>query len=222
MMVISSSLAPTTRGTSQAPTQCLRVDETRICIWTPDRSPIPSSSRSPHPLKLSTAIRTGHGANIFSAKFLPNAGTPTVVTVAGDHEIRLLEIERLSGTGEPGVERWAHGGTGLVLAVCEQKKADLGSVKVLKCHKDRTKRIATENSPFLFMTVSEDGTVRQHDLRRPHRCRSECPDPLFRAPQGVDLYSLSVSPVAPHIFAVAGRTDTVSHDLQLISFERDG
>lgn len=84
------------------------------------------------------------------------------------------------------------------------------SVKVLKCHRDRTKKIATENSPFLFMTVSEDGTVRQHDLRRPHRCRSECPDPLFRAPQGVDLYSLSVSTPAPHIFAVAGRTDTVS------------
>jgi WD and tetratricopeptide repeat-containing protein 1 len=83
-------------------------------------------------------------------------------------------------------------------------------VKVLKCHRDRTKKIATENSPFLFMTVAEDGTVRQHDLRRPHRCRSECPDPLFRAPQGVDLYSLSVSTPAPHIFAVAGRTDTVS------------
>lgn len=89
-----------------------QADDGRICIWTPDRSSIPSSSRSPHPLKLSTSIRTGHGANIFSAKFLPNAGTPTVVTVAGDHEIRLLEIERLSGSGEPGVERWEHGGSG--------------------------------------------------------------------------------------------------------------
>ena len=46
-------------------------------------------------------------------------------------------------------------------------------VRVLSCHHDRTKRIATENSPFLFLTVSEDGTVRQHDLRRPHRCRSD-------------------------------------------------
>jgi len=89
-------------------------------------------------------------------------------------------------------------------------------VKVLRCHRDRTKKIATENSPFLFMTVAEDGTVRQHDLRRPHRCRSECPDPLFRAPQGVDLYSLSVSTPAPHIFAVAGRTDTVSLFLSLL------
>lgn len=84
-------------------------------------------------------------------------------------------------------------------------------VKVLDCHRDMTKKIATENSPFLFMTVSEDRTVRQHDLRRPHRCRSECPDPLFRAPPGVDLYSLSVSTVTPHMFAVAGRADTVSN-----------
>lgn len=84
---------------------------------------------------------------------------------------------------------------------------------MLKCHKDRTKRIATENSPNLFLTVSEDGTVRQHDLRRPHCCRPdrlECPEPLFRAPRGVDLYSLSVSTVTPHMFVVAGRTDCVS------------
>jgi nuclear receptor interaction protein len=85
-----------------------------------------------------------------------------------------------------------------------------GSVRVLRCHTDRTKRIATENSPYLFLTVSEDGTVRQHDLRRPHNCRSECPEPLFRAPRNVDLYSLSVSTVTPHMFAVAGRTDCVS------------
>lgn len=52
--------------------------------------------------------------------------------------------------------------------------------------------------------------MRQHDLRRPHRCRSECPEALFYAPKGVDLYSLSVSTVTPHIFAVAGRTDCVS------------
>lgn len=84
---------------------------------------------------------------------------------------------------------------------------------MLRCHYDRTKRIATENSPYLFLTVSEDGSVRQHDLRRPHSCRSECPEPLFRAPRGVDLYSLSVSTVTPHIFAVAGRTDCVSQPI---------
>jgi nuclear receptor interaction protein len=88
-----------------------------------------------------------------------------------------------------------------------QPTAYTPSVRVLRCHTDRTKRIATEDSPNLFLTVSEDGTVRQHDLRRPHRCRAECPDVLFKAPRGVDLYSLSMSPLAPHTFAVAGQID---------------
>lgn len=63
-------------------------------------------------MKLSTSILTGHRANIFSAKFLPNAGTPTIVSVAGDHEIRLLEIDRLSPSERPGSDLSAHGGTG--------------------------------------------------------------------------------------------------------------
>ncbi|KAK6909578.1 hypothetical protein I203_103599 [Kwoniella mangroviensis CBS 8507] len=171
-------------------------DDKRICIWQPDPHPSSSSSSSssysPHPLKLSDTISTGHRANIFSAKFLPNSSTPTIVSCAGDRDVRVFEVERLvrdTATGELKGER----GDG---------------VTILKCHKDRTKRIATENSPYLFLTVSEDGTVRQHDLRRPHTCRSQCPEPLFYAPKGVDLYSLSVSTVTPHIFAVAGRTDS--------------
>jgi nuclear receptor interaction protein len=56
------------------------------------------------------------------------------------------------------------------------------------------------------MTVSEDGTVRQHDLRRPHSCRDSCPDAVFRLP-GIDLYSLSMSESAPHTFAVGGQTN---------------
>jgi len=63
-------------------------------------------------MKLSTSIHTGHRDNIFSAKFLPNAGTPTVVTVAGDHEIRLLEIERLSSSGGQRMDRFQHGAAG--------------------------------------------------------------------------------------------------------------
>ncbi|WVR07807.1 hypothetical protein IAU60_004850 [Kwoniella sp. DSM 27419] len=168
-------------------------DDTRICIWHPDPHPSSSSSStSPHPLKLADTIQTGHRANIFSAKFLPNANTPTIVSVAGDRDVRVTYVERLAR--DPGSG--------------ELNGASLGAgVTALHCHRDRTKRIATENSPYLFLTVSEDGTVRQHDLRRPHECRSECPDALFYAPRGVDLYSLSVSTVTPHIFAVAGRTD---------------
>ncbi|KAL7418329.1 hypothetical protein Q5752_006787 [Cryptotrichosporon argae] len=172
-------------------------DDTRLCIWTPDPS---SPSSSPHPLRLADVISTGHTANIFSARYLPNAAVPTIISCAGDHEIRVFDVERL-GRVEDGVVRGRRATPG------DLNGWDGPGTTVLKCHRDRTKRLATETSPFIFLSVSEDGTVRQHDLRRPHRCRTECPEALFRAPQGVDLYSLSVSTVTPHMFAVAGRTD---------------
>ena len=39
--------------------------------------------------------------------------------------------------------------------------------KVYTSHTDRVKRIVTENSPWHFLTCSEDGEVRQFDLRQP-------------------------------------------------------
>nr|KIR88499.1 hypothetical protein I308_01568 [Cryptococcus tetragattii IND107] len=164
-------------------------DDRRICIWQPDTTS--HFSLSPHPLKLSETISTGHRANIFSAKFLPYANAPRIVSAAGDRDVRVFDVEILGRRmGEAG--DW------------ELDGVSGAGVTLLKCHKNRVKRIATENSPSLFLTVSEDGTVRQHDLRRPHSCSSECPEALFQAPRGVDLYSLSVSTVTPHIFAVAG------------------
>ncbi|RXK39423.1 hypothetical protein M231_03256 [Tremella mesenterica] len=169
-------------------------DDKKICIWKADPSPTSGTATSPHPLRLTETITTGHWANIFSARFLPNTNTPTIVSCAGDRDVRVFEVERLGRAEDHRGQRalWGVDGPG---------------VRILKCHRDRTKRIATENSPHLFMTVSEDGTVRQHDLRIHHRCKDECPDPLFRAPGEVDLYSLSVSLPAPYMFAVAGRTD---------------
>nr|ODN76375.1 hypothetical protein L203_06441 [Cryptococcus depauperatus CBS 7841] len=165
-------------------------DDKRICIWRPDTAL--GSSVSPHPLRWAETVATGHQANIFSAKYLPNANTPTIVSVAGDRDVRVYEVERLETELAPGGVRQLNGREG-------------EGVRLFKCHRDRVKRIATENSPSLFLTVSEDGTVRQHDLRRPHVCPNECPEALFHAPRGIDLYSLSASTVAPHLFAVAGR-----------------
>jgi nuclear receptor interaction protein len=51
---------------------------------------------SPHPLRLADTILTGHRANIFSAKFLPHANTPTIVSCAGDSDIRVFDVDRLT------------------------------------------------------------------------------------------------------------------------------
>ncbi|WVQ72970.1 hypothetical protein IAR50_002532 [Cryptococcus sp. DSM 104548] len=175
-------------------------DDRRLCIWTPDSSP-PPNTISPHPLKLSTIIKTGHRNNIFSAKFLPHANTPTIVSVAGDRDIRVFDVERLGRSEEVA-------GSGESWDVLDGTGAGAAGVRTLQCHKSRVKRIATENSPSLFLTVSEDGTVRQHDLRLPHSCSAGfCPEVLFNAPRGVDLYSLSVSPVMPWMFTAAGTAE---------------
>ncbi len=56
----------------------------------------------------------------------------------------------------------------------------------------------------MFLSVSEDGTVRQHDLRTSHACRTGCPTPLLEALGDISLYTLSVSPLHPYLFTVAG------------------
>ncbi|KAL1742596.1 WD40-repeat-containing domain protein [Schizophyllum fasciatum] len=78
---------------------------------------------------------------------------------------------------------------------------------VIRCHRGAVKRIITEHSPDLFLTVSEDGTVRQHDLRVNHRCRRKdggCPTPIVKV--NFELMSMSLSPLTPHQLIVAGES----------------
>ncbi|KAL8875733.1 MAG: hypothetical protein Q9198_005949 [Flavoplaca austrocitrina] len=115
----------------------------------------------PHPPESSTAqfalnttVSTGHTANIFSVKFMPHSGDRTIVTCAGDCEVRVVDIENSgrttipSGTNNPttsraqlhnvykGVQYLSHGDT---------------NTRVYRSHADRVKRIVTESSPFLFL-----------------------------------------------------------------------
>nr|GAT59468.1 WD40 repeat-like protein [Mycena chlorophos] len=76
----------------------------------------------------------------------------------------------------------------------------------LTCHRDRTKRIVTEDSPHLFLTVSEDGSVRQHDLRNRHDCHARaCPPPLLKL--DIELSTIALSPLTPYQFVVAGESE---------------
>jgi len=57
----------------------------------------------------------------------------------------------------------------------------------------------------LFLTVAEDGTVRQHDLRVPHNCNSgACSAILARVDH--ELSTLAFSPLTPYQFVVAGES----------------
>lgn len=69
-------------------------DDKRICIWASD--PETTGSLSPHPMKLVETISTGHRANIFSARYLPNTSSPTIISCAGDGDVRVYDVEHLS------------------------------------------------------------------------------------------------------------------------------
>lgn len=174
-------------------------DDTKICIWAPGLhtlAPDAEHHQVAHPrlaYGLEQTIDTGHQANIFSVKWAPGM-SDRLFSAAGDATVRVYDISdsvtASTVTGANG-KTWQHH---------EQSAC----VRVFRCHSDRTKRVATETNPDIFLTCAEDGTVRSHDLRTEHNCRAgECPPPLLEYP-GLSLYSLSISKARPHLFVVAG------------------
>lgn len=93
------------------------------------------------------------------------------------------------------------------------------NTRVYRAHRDRVKRIITENSPHLFLTCSEDGDVRQFDIRAPSdpsRTRlgrfsrddddyRDGPRPLISYRKSpLDLNTISVATSQPHYLALGG------------------
>ncbi|KAL8658369.1 MAG: hypothetical protein Q9226_001045 [Calogaya cf. arnoldii] len=189
---------------------------------------------------LNTTVSTGHSANIFSVKFMPHSDDRTIVTCAGDCEVRVHDIENGGRTTIPpgpssstasrthlrnmykGVQYLSHGDT---------------NTRVYRSHADRVKRIVTESSPFLFF---EDGEVRQFDLRHPSsaypspsggrglyaRTRkhddSNVPPPLISYKRHhLDLNTISCSATQPHYIALGGaHLHCFLHDRRMLGRDR--
>jgi WD40 repeat protein len=76
--------------------------------------------------------KIGHRDNIFDAKFMPSTNDEIVISVAGDSEVRIFNLDALSSSN-----RLQH---------------------IYTCHSDPVKRICTEAyNPYEFLTCSEDG-----------------------------------------------------------------
>lgn len=160
-------------------------DDRTVRLWRID----PSDTTKDYPFVCEAVIFTGHTANIFNAQMLPNSNR--IVTVAGDKQVRISDV------GAAFLSSQHRGET--------EYSSRQANVRVLHCHSARVKRIVTEESPDLFLTVSEDGTVRQHDLRVPHQCRlGTCPAPLVRVDH--ELSTMALSPLAPYQLVVAGES----------------
>src|SRR4051812_29207761 len=141
---------------------------------------MPDSSTSQ--FDLTTTIATGHTANIFSVKFMPHTNDSTIVTAAGDTTVRIFDLEYSGRSSIPTQHATATGRRrsldNIRRGVRFLTSGDTGG-KVFRSHGDRVKRIVTESSPNFFLTCSEDGEVRQWDLRQP--------ESAYPRPRGIGL-----------------------------------
>ncbi|KAJ3541920.1 hypothetical protein NMY22_g3702 [Coprinellus aureogranulatus] len=166
-------------------------DDTTVRLWRMDPA---SDSESDYPFVCRSVIQTGHRANIFNCHMLPFSNR--IVTCAGDKQIRVFDATTALEVRD-GLET--------------EFSARSCSGRVIRCHNHRVKKIVTEESPDCFLSLSEDGTVRQHDLRMRHSCREDaCPAPLveMRDSDGdlVELSNMSLSRMTPYQFVVVGES----------------
>ncbi|EPS64348.1 hypothetical protein M569_10433 [Genlisea aurea] len=167
-------------------------DDTRLNIWS-------YSSR-----KLKHSVETGHSANIFCTKFVPETSDELVVSGAGDAEVvRIFNLSRLRRNG--------------------LRESGLNPSAVFRCHTRRVKKLAVEvGNPNVVWSASEDGTLRQHDFREGASCppvgssHQECRNILLDlrcgakkslanpAKQTLALKSCDISPTRPNLLLVGG------------------
>ena len=168
---------------------------------------------------------------------MPHSNDRTLITAAGDAEVRVFDIERSSSGGQTLSGRDSDQGSA---STRESRRADSRpsqrphfevqslsqantNARVYRSHADRVKRIVTESSPYIFLTCSEDGEVRQFDTRlpssaypaprggrgflahRPDHDASNVPPPLISYKRyNLDINSISCSASQPHYIALGG------------------
>ncbi|KAI7264165.1 WD40 repeat-like protein [Hortaea werneckii] len=156
--------------------------------------------------KLSTTVATGHTQNIFSVKFMPHHSDRTVITAAGDGEVRIFDLEYAGAARE---------------ASTASSVASEG-------------RRRGRNT--IYNGVSEDGEVRQWDLRQPSSAYplprhgryggmigdSGVPPPLISYKRyNLDLNTISCSPSQPHYIALGGaHLHAFLHDRRMTGRDR--
>lgn len=155
-------------------------DEGRCCLW------YYSEQQGNH---LAASWDTGHTQNIFSAKFFPFS-TTKLATCSGDSEIRLFDTTRATNI------------------VDTKNDKEMQPTTIYRCHNDRTKKLCML-SPEVFLSVSEDGTVRKFDTREKHDCSGHDCDSHVMYDGDTSLWSISLHPQNRVEYLVAGASSNV-------------
>ncbi|NWQ95892.1 DCAF6 factor, partial [Burhinus bistriatus] len=131
---------------------------------------------NPYSRKVLTTIRSGHRANIFSAKFLPCTNDKQIVSCSGDGVIFYTNVEQDVETNRQ----------------CQYT-----------CHYGTTYEIMTvPNDPYTFLSCGEDGTVRWFDTRIKTSCTKEdCKDDILINCRRAAT-SVAICPPIPYYLAV--------------------
>ncbi|XP_054829446.1 DDB1- and CUL4-associated factor 6 isoform X5 [Eublepharis macularius] len=131
---------------------------------------------NPYSRKVLTTIRSGHRANIFSAKFLPCTNDKQIVSCSGDGVIFFTNVEQDAETNRQ----------------CQ-----------FTCHYGTTYEIMTvPNDPYTFLSCGEDGTVRWFDTRIKTSCSKEdCKDDILINCRRAAT-SVAICPPIPYYLAV--------------------
>ena len=164
---------------------------------------------------------------------MPHSNDQTLVTCAGDGEVRVFDIEYSGRSTLPSAasNRTAASQSSRRFNNVYQGVRYLSdgdtNARVYRSHSDRVKRIVTESSPHLFLSCSEDGEVRQWDLRLPSSAyppprtrfdNSNVPPPLISYKRfQLDLNTISCSATQPHYIVLGGtHLHCFLHDRRMI------
>ncbi|KAM9710440.1 DDB1- and CUL4-associated factor 6 isoform 1-T1 [Menidia menidia] len=131
---------------------------------------------SPYSKKVKKSIRSGHRANIFSAKFMPHTNDQEIVSCSGD---------------------------GIIYYTHTEKSPEFNKQCQFTCHYGTAYEIMTvPNDPYTFLSCGEDGTVRWFDLRTKTSCTKEdCKDDILINCRRAAT-SISISPLVPYYLGV--------------------
>ncbi|XP_060944730.1 DDB1- and CUL4-associated factor 6 isoform X1 [Limanda limanda] len=131
---------------------------------------------NPYNKKVKKSIRSGHRANIFSAKFMPHTNDQEIISCSGD---------------------------GIIYYTHTEKSPEFNRQCQFTCHYGTAYEIMTvPNDPYTFLSCGEDGTVRWFDLRTKTSCNKEdCKDDILINCRRAAT-SISISPLVPYYLAV--------------------
>jgi len=176
-------------------------DDRQVMLW-----------KYPDAKQMPIQVETEHQGNIFGVRFLPDSGDRRIVTGAMDFLVQLHTLETKPSRPTPRTANTSplpNPGINNVLRDFEgaPSVAADSSTKSFACHRGRVKDVEVEpHNPHLFWSASEDGTVRQFDVRCSDQDTYESKNVLLGVrgrTRSVQLKGLSINKARPWQLGVA-------------------